>query len=366
MSSRAVRTAASLCYNFSIKAILQEAAAAEDNGVRRCWRKGEFKMTNSPYYDVVALGELLVDFTERGVSERGNLLFEANPGGAPCNFLAMLAKLGRRTAFIGKVGDDAFGRMLCTRAAGAGIDVSGVRFDADFPTTLAVVHNTPGGDREFSFYRNPGADVMLRAEEVDMAKIESSHVFHFGTLSATSEPARSATYAAVECAKRSGCVVSFDPNLRLNLWPDAGSAREQIACGLSRCDVLKISDDEIEFMTGEKDISRGVEILLARRNIPLVLATMGPEGSRAFYRGRSVFAPPFRMPGMIDATGAGDTFCGCAVHFVLKYGLDDLSEAKLTEMLTFANAAAALVTTRRGALCVMPEPQDILSLVNSR
>ena len=203
-------------------------------------------MSISQNYDVTALGELLVDFTESGVSGRGNLLFEANPGGAPCNFLAMLAKLGRRTAFIGKVGDDVFGRMLCERAAGAGIDVSGVIYDAEVPTTLAVVHNTPDGDREFAFYRNPGADLTLRAEEVDMAKIASSRVFHFGTLSAASEPARSATYAAVEQAKRSGCVISFDPNLRLNLWPDAESAREQIAYGLSQCDVLKISNDEIE------------------------------------------------------------------------------------------------------------------------
>lgn len=323
-------------------------------------------MSISQNYDVTALGELLVDFTESGVSGRGNLLFEANPGGAPCNFLAMLAKLGRRTAFIGKVGDDVFGRMLCERAAGAGIDVSGVIYDAEVPTTLAVVHNTPDGDREFAFYRNPGADLTLRAEEVDMAKIASSRVFHFGTLSAASEPARSATYAAVEQAKRSGCVISFDPNLRLNLWPDAESAREQIAYGLSQCDVLKISNDEIEFMTGEKDICRGVKILLSRWNIPLVLATMGPDGSRAFYRGTSVFAPPFRMPGTIDTTGAGDTFGGCAVHFVLKYGLDGLNEARLTELLTFANAAAAIVTTRRGALCVMPEPKEVLSLVNSR
>ncbi|OUO94431.1 PfkB family carbohydrate kinase [Cloacibacillus sp. An23] len=323
-------------------------------------------MSISHDYDVTALGELLVDFTESGVSERGNLLFEANPGGAPCNFLAMLAKLGRRTAFIGKVGDDVFGRMLCERVAGSGIDVSGVKYDAEVPTTLAIVHNTADGDREFAFYRNPGADLTLRAEEVDMAKIASSGVFHFGTLSTTSAPARAATYAAVEYAKRCGCVISFDPNLRLNLWPDAESAREQIACGLSRCDVLKISDDEVEFMTGEKNIYRGVEILLSKWNIPLVLATMGAGGSCAFYRGTSVFAPPFRMDSTVDATGAGDTFGGCAVHFVLKYGLDALDEARLTEMLTFANAAAALITTRQGALCAMPEPKEVLSLINSR
>ena len=345
---------------------------AGDSGGRRktnnyrLGREVKLKMKNPSSFDAAALGELLVDFTGRGAGERGNMLFEANPGGAPCNFLAMLAKLGRRTAFIGKVGDDALGRMLCERAAEAGIDVSAVRYDADVPTTLAIVHNKPDGDREFAFYRNPGADVMLRAEEVDMEKIAASRVFHFGTLSTTAEPARSATYATVEQAKRSGCIISFDPNLRLNLWPDAESARKQIEYGLSQCDVLKISHDEIEFMTGEKDICRGVEILLARWNIPLVLATMGPDGSRAFYRGTSIFAPPFRMPGTIDTTGAGDTFGGCAVHFVLKYGLDGLNEALLTALLTFANAAAAIVTTRQGALCVMPEAEEVLSLVNSR
>lgn len=320
----------------------------------------------SKNYDVTALGELLVDFTEQGVSERGNALFEANAGGAPCNLLAMLAKLGRRTAFLGKVGDDAFGRMLCRRAAEVGIDVSSVRYDSCIPTTLAVVHNLPDGDREFSFYRSPGADLMLRSEEVDVEKIASSRIFHFGTLSTTADPARSATYAAVECAKQSGCIISFDPNLRLNLWSDSESAKEQIAYGLSKCDVLKISDGEIEFMTGENDVRRGVEVITSRWNIPLVLATMGADGSSAFYRGMSVYAPPFKMLNTVDTTGAGDTFDGCALHFVLKYGLDNLNEERLTEMLTFANAAAALITTRKGALCVMPDVEEILSLISSR
>ena len=320
----------------------------------------------SKNYDVTALGELLVDFTEQGVSVRGNALFEANSGGAPCNLLAMLAKLGRRTAFLGKVGDDAFGRMLCRRAAEIGIDVSGVRYDSCIPTTLAVVHNLPDGDREFSFYRSPGADLMLRSEEVDIEKIASSRIFHFGTLSTTADPARSATYAAVECAKQSGCIISFDPNLRLSLWPDAESAKEQIAYGLSKCDVLKISDGEIEFMTGEKDVRRGVEVITSRWNIPLVLATMGADGSCAFYRGTSVYAQPFKMLNTVDTTGAGDTFGGCALHFVLKYGLYNLNEERLIEMLTFANAAAALITTRKGALCVMPDVEEILSLISSR
>ena len=316
-------------------------------------------------YDVTALGELLVDFTENGTSDQGNPLFEANPGGAPCNLLAMLSKLGRRTAFLGKVGDDALGHMLSSRVAAAGIDISALRYSADVHTTLAMVHTLPDGDRDFSFYRNPGADLMLQTDEVDMEKIACSRIFHFGTLSTTSEPAKSATYNAVMYAKRSGCLISFDPNLRLPLWSSKDAAKEQIAYGISQCDILKISDNEIEFMTGEKDICSGVSSLLEQWKVPLVLATMGQEGSRAFYHGSSIFAPSFYMLNTIETTGAGDTFGGCALHFVLKYGLYNLDEAKLAEMLMFANAAAALVTTRRGALSVMPSTEEIFSLVNA-
>lgn len=317
------------------------------------------------YYDVVALGELLIDFTENGLSGQGNPVFEANPGGAPCNLLAMLAKLGRRTAFLGEVGDDAFGRMLRERTASVGIDVSALRSNPDIPTTLALVHTLPGGDRDFSFYRKPGADMMLRPEELDLTKIAKAKIFHFGTLSMTDEPIRSATYTAIDYARAQGCLLSFDPNLRPPLWKSEEEARRQIAYGLARCDVLKISDNEIEFMTGETDIQAGVEKLLEQYHIPLVLATMGPEGSKAFYRGRVVSAPPFLTPDTIETTGAGDTFGGCALHFLLTYGLDGMTDEHLQELLTFANAAAALVTTKKGALCVMPSRDEVLSFLRN-
>lgn len=316
-------------------------------------------------YDVTALGELLIDFTENGRSSQGNPLFEANPGGAPCNLLAMLSKLGHQTAFLGKVGDDAFGRMLRERTSGAGIDVSALRTDPEVPTTLALVHTLPGGDRDFSFYRKPGADVMLRSDELDLDKIAHSRIFHFGTLSLTEEPVRSATRTAIEYAKAHGCLLSFDPNLRPPLWGSEEEARRQISYGLSQCDILKISDNEITFMTGETDIEAGVKKLLDKYHIPLVFATMGPDGSKAFYQGHVVTAPPFLTPDTIETTGAGDTFGGCALHFILTCGMDGLTKEQLSELLTFANAAAALVTTRKGALCVMPDKEEVLAFMKA-
>ncbi|MGE4277056.1 MAG: carbohydrate kinase [Lawsonibacter sp.] len=316
-------------------------------------------------FDVVAMGELLIDFTENGLSQQGNPLFEANPGGAPCNLLAMLTRLGRRTAFLGKVGNDSFGRTLRNRVAEVGIDVSGLRDDPTVPTTLAFVHTQPGGDREFSFYRKPGADRMLREEELDLDKIAAAQVFHFGTLSMTDEPARSATYAAISFAKEQGCLLSFDPNLRPPLWTSEEEARRQIAYGLSQCDILKISDNEIAFMTGETEIEAGIFKLLEQYPIPLIFATMGKSGSKAFYQGQVVSVPSFLTSKTIETTGAGDTFGGCVLHFVLRYGLEHLTEANLREMLTFANAAASLITTRKGALCVMPEPGEVLAYMDS-
>lgn len=321
---------------------------------------------NAYDYDVTALGELLVDFTESGSSAQGNLLLEANPGGAPCNVLAMLARLGRRTAFLGKVGNDAFGALLRGRAAAAGIDVSALRTDDAVPTTLAFVHTQPDGERDFTFYRAPGADVMLRADELDREMLQRSRIFHFGTLSMTAEPARGATQAAIACAKGSGCLLSFDPNLRLPLWASATQARSAMEYGLAQCDILKISDDELAFLTGETDADKAVAQLRGRYPLPLVFATMGRGGSRAYFRDAVAYAPAFLTPRTVDATGAGDTFFGCALHFVLQYGMDGLNGARLAELLRFSNAAASLVTTRRGALSVMPTPEEIAALLRTR
>lgn len=208
--------------------------------------------------DVVALGELLIDFTDNGVSGQGNPVYEANPGGAPCNVLSCLQKLGHSTAFIGKVGKDSFGNLLEAAVREQGICTAGLRFDEEIPTTLAFVHTKPDGDRDFSFYRNPGADMMLEKEEVSLELVRSAKIFHFGSLSMTSERTESATKYAIEMAKENGVLISFDPNLRPPLWRDLQTAKEKIQYGLSKCDILKISDNEIEFMTGRKDIEKGV------------------------------------------------------------------------------------------------------------
>ena len=191
-------------------------------------------------FDVVALGELLVDFTQNGKSEQGNPLFEANPGGAPCNVLAMLRKLGKKCAFIGKVGKDGFGEMLTNTVIEAGIDTRALKHDTEVHTTLAIVQTLPGGDRDFSFYRKPGADINLTADELDADLIADCKIFHFGSLSLTDEPCRSATYKALELAKAAGALISYDPNLREPLWPSLDVAKEYISWGMTQCDILKI------------------------------------------------------------------------------------------------------------------------------
>ena len=313
-------------------------------------------------YDVTALGELLIDFTENGDSSQGNPTFEANPGGAPCNVLAMLNRLGKKTAFIGKVGNDMFGKQLKAAVEECGIDTRNLVMDDEIHTTLAFVHTYPDGDRDFSFYRNPGADMMLTKDEVDADLIRNSRIFHFGTLSSTHEGVREATRYALDVAKEAGCIITFDPNLRPPLWKDLNDARKEIEYGMERCDVLKISDNEVEFLFDTTDYDKGAALIEEKYHIPLVLITMGKDGSRAYYRGRKVEAAPFLQKNTIETTGAGDTFCASTLNYVLEHGLEDLTDENLAELLTFANAAASLITTKKGALRVMPERDEVLDL----
>ena len=314
-------------------------------------------------YDVVALGELLIDFTESGLSPQGNPLLEVNPGGAPCNVLSMLQNLGHRTAFLGKVGQDTFGDLLADAISACGIETRGLLRDGDVHTTLAFVHTHPDGDRSFSFYRKPGADVRLTAEELDEGLLTGCRIFHFGTLSLTDEPCRTATQIAVDTARKAGAILSFDPNLREPLWSDLAEAKRQIEWGLARCDILKISDNEVLFVTGETDFEKGAAILLDRfPNIRLLNITAGPDGSHCFFGGRHVFVPGFKVR-TIETTGAGDTFCACVLHDVLQNGLENRTDDSLAAMLRFANAAAAIVTTRKGALRSMPALAEIQALL---
>ena len=315
--------------------------------------------------DVVALGELLIDFTENGISSQGNPLFEANPGGAPCNVLAMLTKLGHKTAFIGKVGNDFFGKQLEDAIKEIGINVTGLRKDDKVHTTLALVHTYPDGDRDFSFYRNPGADMMLTEEEIPEELILETRIFHFGTLSMTHEKVRRATKKAVAIAKQAGAIISFDPNIRETLWNSMYEAREQVLYGLGQCHILKISDNEVEFLFGTTDYDEGARLIREKYQIPLVLITLGKDGSRAYYKDLRVEVPGFVQEHTIETTGAGDTFCANSLNYILEHGMEELTEENLKELLTFANAAASLITTRKGALRVMPTREEIKNFIQN-
>lgn len=317
-------------------------------------------------YDVVALGELLIDFTDNGVSTQGNTLFEANPGGAPCNVLALLNKLGHQTAFIGKVGEDLFGHQLKGVLEELHIDTTGLLMDSGVRTTLAFVKTLEGGDRDFSFYRNPGADMMLDETEINEKLIKSAKIFHFGTLSMTHERVRKATYKALEIAKENGLLISFDPNLREPLWESLDEAKKQVNHGLKYCHILKISDNEIQWFTGKEDYTEGVRLLQETYHIPLILLSMGKEGSRAYYKGEIVEVAPFIQESTIETTGAGDTFLGGCLHHLLQNDIDALNNEQLIAMLTFANAAASIITTRKGALRVMPSAEEINELIQSQ
>ena len=314
--------------------------------------------------DVAALGELLIDFVQSGFGPQGNPLFEANPGGAPANVLAMLSKLGRRCAFLGKVGRDGFGDQLERTLLELGIGTEGLMRDERIPTTLAVVHKLPNGDRDFSFYRKPGADILLRPEELKPEIIEDCRIFHFGSLSLTDEPARSATERALELAKAAGALISYDPNLRMSLWESEEAAKRQIEWGLARADVVKISDNEVTFLTGEEDYVAGGVILKERfPNLRLLNVTAGPDGSHSFYEGLRVYEPALSLGGVVETTGAGDTFCAMVLNYLLDHPIEALDEAQLHEMLKTANTAAYLVTTKKGAIPAMPEREAIEALL---
>lgn len=316
--------------------------------------------------DVIALGELLIDFTENGVSSNQNPLLEANPGGAPCNVLAMLQRLGKSTAFIGKVGKDAFGEYLIETVKQLGIDTTNLIQDEEIPTTLAFVHTGEDGDRSFSFYRNPGADMMLTKEEIDYSQIDHAKIFHFGTLSMTHDGVREATERAVTRAKEKGLFISFDPNYRPLLWKDTETAKEMMRYGFSICDILKISDDEITFVTGKETVEEAISTFCEWYQPKLMCVTCGKNGSIAIYKDMKIKCDAVIRPDTIETTGAGDTFMGCVLNYVLENGLEGLSENTLMEMQKFAGTAASLITTRKGALKVMPTKEEILSgLANS-
>ncbi len=317
--------------------------------------------------DVVALGELLIDFTCIRTDGDGYPTMAAHPGGAPANFLAALAKFGAKTAMLGKVGKDAFGKLLTETLQKAGIETRGlITSDAAF-TTLAFVTLDEQGDREFSFARKPGADTCLRFEEIDLSVLEDAKVFHFGTLSLTDEPARSATRQCVAYAKAKNKLISYDPNLRKPLWKDLDIAREQMLWGLGQADVVKISDEEVEFLFG-MGVEEGARHILEHFGGKLVFVTCGADG--CFFKNRQTEG---HVPGLsgihvTDTTGAGDIFGGSAVWKLLQLGKapETLTEAELREVVAFACAAAGLSATRPGGISSVPEYEDVLKWVECK
>ena len=310
--------------------------------------------------DVVALGELLIDFTCQSVDGEGYPTMAAHPGGAPANFLAALSKFGAKTALLGKVGTDAFGKLLTATLQQAGIETKGLVATDDVFTTLAFVTLDEHGDREFSFSRKPGADTCIRFEELDLSLIDEAKVFHFGTLSLTDEPARSATYRAVEYAKNAGKLITYDPNLRKPLWKDLDTCKEQMLWGLQQADVVKISDEEVEFLFG-MGVQEGASHILANYGVKLVFVTCGADGcyyKNALCAGK---VPSLSDISVVDTTGAGDIFGGSAVWKLLQHGAapEELTDAQLKDIVTFACTAAGLSTTRAGGISSVPTLEEV-------
>ncbi len=320
----------------------------------------------SKKYDVVAMGELLIDFTHNGYSEQGNMMFEANPGGAPCNVLSMLRNFNKKTAFMGKIGSDFLGLHLKNVLCEIGIDTCNLKTDQKIPTTLAFIHKKADGDRDFSFYRNPGADMMYTKEDIDIEMLKNTRIFHFGSLSMTHEKVREATLYALNIAKQQNIIISFDPNLREPLWESLDMAKEQILYGLAFCDILKISEEELEFITGKNVISEGVCALKQKFSIRLLCVTRGKKGSIIFYKNQMIENKGYEISPVIDTTGAGDTFCACILNYILDHDLDNLTKEDLINMGIMANSAAALIVTKKGALKVMPRYEDVLHFMKDR
>lgn len=315
-------------------------------------------------FDVVALGELLVDFVPAGRSSRGTPQFEATPGGAPANVVSCLSRLGKKTAFIGKVGTDAFGAMLRSALEEQGILSDGLVTDPNFNTTLAFVHLDGNGERSFTFYRKHCADVALEPTDIEKALL-NTRIFHFGSLSLTDEPARSATHFALDNLSSAETLVSYDPNLRPELWESLEDARRRILEPMSRVNILKLSSDELEFLMGMSDPPSGSHELAKRYGIKMIFVTMGAKG--CYYRvGKHAGYGPAYKVRAVDSTGAGDAFLGGVLYQILEGNkkTEPWCKDDVEGMVRFANAIGALVTTRLGAFASMSDHSEIAHFVN--
>ena len=310
-------------------------------------------------FDLTALGEILIDFTFAGLSDRGEHLFEQNPGGAPANVLASVTKLGGRTSFIGKVGKDMHGKFLKNTVEKYGIDTSSLIETEEAFTTLAFVDLDKNGDRSFSFARKPGADTLLKDTDISKEQIEGSKVFHFGSLSLTDEPARGATLKALQYAKESDVIISYDPNYRPSLWKDEDTAKEGMRLPLEMVDIIKISDEEMVLLTDCDNVNDAADAL-HKKGITCVIITMGEKGAFVSANGARVIGESFKTD-VVDTTGAGDCFMGAFLYSIIKDNKkpSELCEDDLKNYVSFANAAASICVSRRGAINAMPSAEEI-------
>ncbi len=309
--------------------------------------------------DIAAVGEILIDLTQSGLTDQGIPRFDANPGGAPANLAVAAARLGAKTAFLGKVGKDAFGAFLKTTLEKNGVDVTGLATDPVLHTTLAVVALDAAGERTFSFYRDPSADVALCQGDLKEDLLRRARIVHIGSVSLTADPARTATLSAAKTGRAAGALISYDPNYRESLWPDRETAIRWMKAPLPMTDILKVSEEELPLLTGEKDLEAGAAAL-EELGIRLVFVTLGPDGAYYRFRGQSG-----RVPGVKcvvgDTNGAGDTFFGAALSRLAKFPrLEGLTAAQLEEITAFANKAASLTASRHGAIPAMPSLEEVL------
>lgn len=308
--------------------------------------------------DITAVGEILIDLTQSGVNELGIPVFAANPGGAPANLAVAAARLGAKSAFIGKVGTDSYGTFLRNTLIDNKVDVTGMITDPVSRTTLAVVALDKSGERTFSFYRDPSADVNLRSDEIADEQLKNTKFLHFGSVSLTTDPARSATLHAAKTARQYGATISYDPNYRASLWSDEATAIQRMLEPLSMVDVLKVSDEELPLLTGTTDLEKGSQIL-ADKDIALVLVTLGPNGAYYRFGSHTGHVPGVKVK-VGDTNGAGDTFFGAALSQLCKFErLSDISVPELEQIITIANKAAAITTSRHGAIPAMPTYSEV-------
>lgn len=311
--------------------------------------------------DIVSVGEILIDLTQNGIDENGIPIYKANPGGAPANVAVAASKLGAKTAFIGKIGNDYYGRFLKSVLEKYNVDTKGLMTDSDSNTTVAIVSIDENGERSFSFYRNDCADTKLLEDEIQDEQIGNTHFLHFGSVSLTNEPSRAATLSAAICAKSFGATVTYDPNYRANLWNDIDEAIEHITKPLAIVDILKISDEELQLISGTDILDEGTKQIYDAYSIQLILVTLGEKGVYYRFGDKTGIVDGFKVD-VADTNGAGDTFFGAFLSRLAKfekYDLSKLSEDELKQMLKFSNIAAALTVSRSGAIPAMPTLDEV-------